>query len=100
MTERPEIPADAIVLGYGPVLVFPLAALTVWLAPLAPALLAAELVRVVGGTLLCFLGGVRRGLSFRTEGGPKGAADRGYGCGSTWSGSSCADARGAAAWRC
>lgn len=69
--ERPEVPLDAIVLGYGPVLVFPVAAASVWLVPGETALLVAVLAQLIGGALLCFLAGVRRGLSFRTTGGPR-----------------------------
>lgn len=69
VTERPEVPALAVVFGFGPML--PLVAgagLAWWLRGEA-----GERVTVLtilwGCAILLFLSGVRRGLSFRTEGG-------------------------------
>lgn len=70
VTERPEIPVGSLVLGYGPASVIALNALAVWLAPAAIRPALAQLTIVWAAAILVFLGGVRRGLSFRTEGGP------------------------------
>ncbi|WP_299815988.1 DUF3429 domain-containing protein [uncultured Jannaschia sp.] len=64
--EPARVPWDAIVLGWGPVLPFPLAA--IWLYLDGP-----EVVRPAmhlwGAAIALFLSGVRRGLSFRMPGG-------------------------------
>lgn len=46
------------------------ATIPVWLVPQVPRKLLTNLSIVYGSALLCFLAGVRRGLSFRTAGGP------------------------------
>ncbi|TDL74234.1 DUF3429 family protein [Palleronia sediminis] len=66
VTEPARIPWDAVILGWGPVLVFPAGALWIWLGGpewLAPA------IRLWGAAVALFLSGVRRGLSFRMPGG-------------------------------
>ena len=70
VVERPEVPWLSVVLGYGPMLPFAAGALAAWrLADLWRG--EAILLTVVwGAAILAFLAGVRRGLSFRTEGGP------------------------------
>lgn len=69
--ERAAIPLDGLVLGYGPMLPFPAAVAGVLLASPTLADLASMLVVLWGAAILMFLGGVRRGLSFRTPGGPR-----------------------------
>lgn len=69
--ERPEVPLDGLILGYGPMLPFPAAALAVWLGDRQVAGLALALVILWGAAILIFLSGVRRGVSFRTPGGPR-----------------------------
>lgn len=69
--ERDEMPLDGLVLGFGPMLPFPVAAVTLLLAPTDLAALALGLAIFWGAAILIFLAGVRRGLSFRTEGGPR-----------------------------
>ena len=69
--ERPAVPLDGLVLGYGPMLPFPASVAALLLAPAGWAALALSLVILWGAAILIFLGGVRRGLSFRTPGGPR-----------------------------
>ena len=69
--ERSAVPLDGLVLGYGPMLPFPAAVLALLLAPAPWAAAALALVVLWGAAILMFLGGVRRGLSFRTPGGPR-----------------------------
>lgn len=71
IVERPEIPADGLVLGYGAMLPLVAAALIAWLGPPSLALPLPSLAAVYGAAILLFLSGVRRGLSFRTPGGPR-----------------------------
>lgn len=66
-----KIPPLSLLLGYGPMALFPLLALVAWLAPPFTALLATQAAQAWGGVLLVFLAGVRRGLSFFTDGGPR-----------------------------
>lgn len=72
ITERTRVPWDAIVLGYGAMLPFPLAVVAVWFGGAALGALGVHLVVIWGALVLVFLAGVRRGLSFRTPGGPRG----------------------------
>jgi hypothetical protein len=65
--ERARIPADGAALGYGSIL--PL--LGAGVAALAGVTAATEAGILWGAALLLFFSGVRRGLSFRTEGGPR-----------------------------
>jgi hypothetical protein len=70
VTEPRAVPWLSIVFGYGPMLPFAAGALAAWGwrgAPLGQA--AAALTILWGCAILLFLSGVRRGVSFRTEGG-------------------------------
>ncbi len=71
ITEQPAVPVDAVLLGYGAMLPFPGALVVVWLGAEAAPLLALAGLRIWGAAILIFLAGVRRGLSFRTPGGPR-----------------------------
>lgn len=71
ITERARVPWDAIVFGYGAMVPFPLTVIAVWLGGPALGALAVRLVVIWGALVLVFLAGVRRGLSFRTPGGPR-----------------------------
>ena len=69
VTERPEVPALAVVFGFGPMLPFVGGAgLSWWLRGEAGETVQ-FLTSLWGCAILLFLSGVRRGLSFRTEGG-------------------------------
>jgi hypothetical protein len=72
VTESRRVPALSLVLGYGATLPFVAGAAAAWLLGRGgpAAALAADLTVLWGGAILVFLAGVRRGLSFRTEGGP------------------------------
>jgi Protein of unknown function (DUF3429) len=67
--ERPEIPGDGLIFGYGAMVLLVacagLAFVPVWSA------WAMEAGRLWAAAIVLFLSGVRRGLSFRTEGGPR-----------------------------
>lgn len=66
VAEEGRVPWLGVLLGYGAMVPFPVLALAGWLG-WAGAVGGAILW---GGAVLCFLSGVRRGLSFRTPGGP------------------------------
>ena len=66
-----RIPPLSLLLGYGPMALFPLLGLATWFAPPWPAFLAAQASQAWAGVMLVFLAGVRRGLSFFTDGGPR-----------------------------
>jgi hypothetical protein len=70
VTERAETPWLSIVLGYGPMLPFVAGALAAWTLSDAWRNEAIGLTLIWATAILTFLAGVRRGLSFRTEGGP------------------------------
>ncbi len=70
LTERPSIPWLSIVFGYGPMLPFAAGALAAWSFAGAIRAEAVLLTVIWASSILAFLSGVRRGLSFRTEGGP------------------------------
>lgn len=70
--EPGRTPALSLLLGYGAMAPFVLAAVAVWLASGELRDLVLDLTRLWGGAILIFLSGVRRGLSFRTVGGPTG----------------------------
>jgi hypothetical protein len=71
VTESRRVPALSLVLGYGAMAPFVAGAAVAWLLGRGgPATLATDLTVLWGGAILVFLAGVRRGLSFRTEGGP------------------------------
>jgi hypothetical protein len=69
--ETPRIPLDGLVLAWTAVLPFPALTLAVWFADPPLADLALEAARTLAAALMLFFAGVRRGLSFRTEGGPR-----------------------------
>ena len=71
-----EVPWLSVVLGYGPMLPFVVGALLAWLTHGA---IRAEIVLLTilyTASILLFLAGVRRGLSFRTAGRSACGADR------------------------
>ncbi len=70
VTEPREVPALSLLLGYGPMLPFAGGALAAWLGPAPWRSPAIDLSILWGCAILCFLSGVRRGVSFRTMGGP------------------------------
>ena len=70
VTERPDVPWLSIVFGYGPMVPFAIGALAAWTFKGAIRVEAVLLTVVWASSILAFLSGVRRGLSFRTEGGP------------------------------
>lgn len=65
--EPAQVPLLDTALGWGAMLPFPVAALAAWLG-WSPAV---EWAVLWGGAVLCFLAGVRRGLSFRAARGPR-----------------------------
>ena len=68
--EHPEVPALSILLGYGPMLPFVIGAAATWRLNGVWRGEAILLTVLWAAAILSFLAGVRRGLSFRTEGGP------------------------------
>ena len=70
VSERPEVPWLSLVLGYGPMLPFVLGAAASWIFEGFWHREILLLTMVWANAILAFLAGVRRGLSFRTEGGP------------------------------
>ncbi|KQP77751.1 hypothetical protein ASF60_06220 [Methylobacterium sp. Leaf113] len=71
VTESRAVPWLSIVFGYGPMLPFVVGAAIAWVRPGDTLGEAALLLTLLWGcAILLFLSGVRRGLSFRTEGGP------------------------------
>ena len=70
VVERPEVPWLSVVFGYGPMVPFVVGALATWRLSGLWRGEAVLLTIVWAATILAFLAGVRRGLSFRTEGGP------------------------------
>lgn len=71
ITEHAAVTRDGLLFGYGPMLPFPAAALVLWFGEGRFAAVASHLIILWGAAILLFLSGVRRGLSFRTEGGPR-----------------------------
>ena len=69
--ERKEIPWLSVVLGYGPMLPFVGGAAAAWLLRGDQRDVLVRLTILYGAAILVFLAGVRRGLSFRTPGGPR-----------------------------
>ena len=69
VTESRSVPWLSVVFGYGAMLPLAAGAVNVWLGAGAAAV-ALDLSILWGGALLTFLAGVRRGVSFRTAGGP------------------------------
>ena len=70
VVERPEVPWLSVVLGYGPMLPFVLGGVAAWTCSGIWRSEAILLTIVWGASIVAFLAGVRRGLSFRTDGGP------------------------------
>jgi hypothetical protein len=71
LAERPEVPLDGLLLGWAAMVPFPLLTAALWLAPPDLAAVAGRTLVLWSAALLLFFSGVRRGLSFRTEGGPR-----------------------------
>jgi hypothetical protein len=70
VVEHDEVPALSIVLGFGPMLPFVIGAVATWCLSGFWRGEAVLLTVLWAAAILAFLAGVRRGLSFRTEGGP------------------------------
>ncbi len=70
ITEHSDVPALSILLGYGPMVPFVVGAATACATQGALKDIAILFTVIWAGSILSFLAGVRRGLSFRTEGGP------------------------------
>jgi hypothetical protein len=64
---RTTIPADGLLLGYGPMLPLVAAGCGVWLLPHPWPELAIRLALIWGALILAFIGGVRRGFGFARE---------------------------------
>ena len=71
LTETSAVPWDGLLLGWAAMMPFPLLAFAAWRDNGAWAEPAAQAVQIWGAALLLFFSGVRRGLSFRTGGGPQ-----------------------------
>ncbi len=69
--ESRDVPWLSIVLGFLPMLPFAIAAGLICVAQGVHIILLATATLWWGGSILCFLAGVRRGLSFRTPGGAR-----------------------------
>lgn len=70
INERSGVPSLSILLGYAPMLPFIIGAGAAWVTKSEVRELVAMFTTFWAGSILIFLAGVRRGLSFRTEGGP------------------------------
>ena len=70
VTEQAEVPWPSLVLGFGPVGAMAAGAALAWLTRDPLRLVVIRLTIIWAAAILAFLAGVRRGLSFRTEGGP------------------------------
>ena len=64
---RPTIPADGLLLGYGPMLPLVAAGCGTWLLPHPWPALAIRLALIWGALILAFIGGVRRGFGFARD---------------------------------
>jgi hypothetical protein len=71
ITERKEVPWLSVVFGFGPMLPFMLGAIAAWHMRGSERDVMIRLTILWGAVILTFLAGVRRGLSFRTPGGPR-----------------------------
>ncbi len=69
--EPRAVPWLSVVFGYGPMLPFVGGAALVWLLPPKASEAVFGLTLLWGCAILTFLSGVRRGVSFRTEGGAR-----------------------------
>lgn len=70
LRETARVPWDGLILGWGAMLPFAILGAWAWAASADAAEAPRAAARVWGAALLLFFSGVRRGLSFRTEGGP------------------------------
>jgi hypothetical protein len=70
VSETDKIPRLDILFGFGPTVPFVFGAVAAWWSPEPWREAALQFVALWGSATLLFLSGVRRGLSFRTEGGP------------------------------
>lgn len=68
--EGPKIPPVDLVFAFLPMLPFVAGAAASWIVPARLAAVAFNLTLLWASAILLFLSGVRRGLSFRTVGGP------------------------------
>ena len=68
MNQRARIPTDSIVFGYGPMLPLVAAGVGAWVLAPGWGLIAVRLAIVWGALILSFIGGVRRGFGFATQG--------------------------------
>lgn len=72
VTEPRAVPWLSVVFGYGPMLPFLAGAAAAWIGRGEPLGAAAQSLTLLWGcAILLFLSGVRRGVSFRTEGGAR-----------------------------
>ena len=70
VVETDEIPRLDILFGFGPTVPFIFGVVAAWWFPEPWRLVALQLTALWGSAIMLFLSGVRRGISFRTEGGP------------------------------
>lgn len=70
VTEPREVPTLSVVFGYGPMIPFAGGALLAWVLPEPWRAVFFDLTVFWGVGICTFLAGVRRGVSFRTMGGP------------------------------
>jgi hypothetical protein len=73
MSGNAAIPPLSLFFGYAAMVPLALAAVAVWIVPTQWAWPIAHGGLIWAGGILAFLAGVRRGLSFRTQGGPSNA---------------------------
>ena len=73
MTAVRPVPPLSALFGYGAMIPLAASAAAVWLLPASWPAFALRLGLTWAGAILAFLAGVRRGLSFRTAGGPTAA---------------------------
>lgn len=73
VVEKPKVPWLSVLLGYGPMLPFIVGAAAAWTVKGVWRDEAILLTIIWAAAILAFLAGARRGLSFRTEGGPASA---------------------------
>lgn len=70
LIETASVPRDGLLLGWAATVPFFVFAIALWLADASLAKTIAAVAQLWGGAIMLFFSGVRRGLSFRTEGGP------------------------------
>jgi hypothetical protein len=70
VNEPREVPALSLIFGYGPMIPFAFGAALAWFGPEPWRIRTIELTLLWGSVIITFLAGVRRGVSFRTMGGP------------------------------